>query len=178
MANAILSEALYDDAIIPVSASGTSTITPGDWVIWSASWAVASTDATIGSPAYKTSAAGLALAANPTYDDQGNAINNSGLPVLRRGVIRVSGANSATAGTIPIGSHVYPDTSASGIVGQTGATGVGPIWATAPPQGISANPTGAIASGVGILIGVPKAGDATAIQYDVVINLGTNVGYF
>lgn len=177
--NVKLSPYLYDDAVIPGSASGVAVITKGDWGIWSASWVIAAHDATIGSPAYRTSAAGVALENNPSYDSQGVAINNSGLTFARRGIFRFSGANSATAGTIPVGSYVYPDTTASGIVGQTGRTGVGPLWATAAPVGISASiATAEIASGIGILINQVNGGDATAIQYDVAVNLASNVGYF
>lgn len=178
MANVILAGYLSDGAVVGASASGVATITHSDWGIYSARWVIAAHDATIGAPAYRTSAAGVALQNNPTYDDQGVAINNSGIQFARQGLFRFSGANSATAGTIPIGCLAYPDLTASGIVGQTGRTGVGPIWATASPTHISANPTGAPAAGVGVLVNQVNGGDATAIQYDVVVNLATNVGYF
>lgn len=179
--SARLNPMLYEtDAIIPVSASGVgaSTATLGDWMAWSAQWAMPAHDAFIGSPAYKVSAAGVALENNPTFDHLGRAVNNSGLTVLRRGVLRVSAGNSGTARTIPMGAHCYPDTTASGIVGQTGATGVGAQWLTAPPQGISANPTGAIASGVAIVINHPVGGDSGLGQIDIAFNLATNVSYF
>jgi len=178
MATALIADYFMEDQIISVSASSTTIITRGDWVAYSALWGVAATDAHIGSPAYKVSGAGVALQNNPRYDDQGVAYNNSALQVATRGVFRFSGTVSGTAATVPMGAHAYPDTSASGIVGQTGATGVGPLWNTAPPQGISANPTGAIASGVGIVVGQPVGGDATALQLDIRVNLATNVGYF
>ena len=175
MSTAILGNpALWEeDKIIYVSAHGTTAITKGDWVQFSGqvgSWL--NKDA---SPAYRTSGVGVALANNPIYDELGRALNNSALPVLRRGIIRVSGGNS---GTPPLGAGVYPATTASGIVGQTGATGVGPVWVTAPRQGISANPTGAIASAVGVVIRVQAAGDATAAQWDVHFDATKAWGYF
>lgn len=177
--NAILAPVLYDDAVIPVSASGiASTATRGDWMIASAQWAIPAQPAIIGSPAYKVSALGIALENNAAYDPLGRAINNSAFTVARRGVLRVTASASATARTIPIGAFCYPASTASGIVGQTGATGVGPMWLTAPPQGISANPTGAIASGVAQVINHPVGGDSGVGQIDIVFNLATNFGYF
>lgn len=167
-----------DDRIIPVSASGNSTANAGDWMLYSAQWAIACTPATIGSPAYKVSAAGIALEYNPTFDPLGRAITNSSLTVLRAGYLRVTASASGTARTIPMGAHAYPSTTGSGIVGQTGATGVGVLWVTAPPQGISANPTGALASGVAVVVNHPIGGDVGLGQIDIVFNLATNVGYF
>lgn len=180
--NARLNPYLFDDAIIPVSASGVGAVTAtiGDLMIASAQWAIPATPATIASPAYKVSALGIAMENNPTFDNLGRAINNSAFTVLRRGVLRVSATASGTARTIPIGSHCYPGTTASGIVlgSLSLATGVGQVWVTAPPQGISANPTGALASGLGIVINHPIGGDSGIGQIDVLFNLATNVGYF
>ena len=118
----------------------------------------------------------MALDNNPVYDEQGRTRNNSALPVLTHGVIRVTGGDS---GTVPLGAAIYPATTASGIVGTTGATGVGGVWVTAPRQKISANPTGALASGVGKVIAVPKAGDVSAAQLDVLFDARTlAVDYF
>lgn len=177
--NATLAPVLYDDAVIPVSASGVaSTATRGDWMIASAQWAIPALFSTIATPAFKVSALGVALENNAAYDPLGRAINNSALTVARRGFMRVSAGNSGTARTIPIGSFVYPATTGSGIVGQTGATGVGTQWLTAPPQGISANPTGALASGVAVVVNHPVGGDSGLGQIDIAFNLATNVGYF
>lgn len=181
--NAILAPQFFDDAVIPVSASGLggSTATRGDWIIASAQWGIPATPAIIGSPAYKVSALGIALQNNPTFDPLGRAINNSAFNVLRRGVLRVTATASGTARTIPIGSFCYPGTTASGIVGQTGATGMGQVWVTAPPVGISAAIgalTATIASGVGIVINHPVGGDSAVGQIDVLFNLATNFGYF
>lgn len=178
MSNQPLAPWLYDDdRFIQVSASGFMSAQVGDWLLYSALWAIPAHDATIASPAYKVSAAGLAITQNPTWNSQRIAQTNSAMIALRRGVVRVSGAISGTANTVPIGSHAFPDTTGSGQIGVTGNTGLGALWNTAPPQKISGNPTGAIASGVAIVIGQPKGGDDTALQLDLVFNLGV-VGYF
>ena len=180
--NARLNPYLFDDALIPVSASGIGgvTATIGDWIIASAQWGIPAVPATIGSPAFKVSALGVAMENNPTFDPLARAINNSAFLVLTRAVLRVSASASATARTIPIGSHVYPASTASGIVlvPPAVATGVGAMWLTAPPQGISANPTGALASGVAQVINHPIGGDSGLGQIDIRFNLATNVGYF
>lgn len=178
--NAILAPILYGDDVVPVSASGVGgvTATRGDWIIASAQWGIPATPATIGSPAFKVSALGVALENNPTFDSLGRAINNTAFLVQTRGVMRVTATASGTARTIPIGSFAYPGTTSSGIVGQTGATGIGPVWVTAPPQGISANPTGALASGVAQVLAHPVGGDSAVGQIDVRFNLSTNFGYF
>src|SRR5262245_37015871 len=148
MSTAILGNPnLFPDEIIFGSASGLGIITPGDWVQWSGQCLVGL--GTQAAPAHRISGVGIALAANPVYDELGRSINNSALPVLTHGVVRVSGGNS---GTVPLGAAAYPHVSASGIVGTTGATGLGPIWLTAPRVGISASIgalTANIASGVG-----------------------------
>ena len=181
MANAKLSPFLYDDSVIPVSASGLIKINIGDWVVFSANWAIPAHDATIGSPAYVVSAAGIALEPNPTYDSQGAAIHNSGMVLATRGIFRVSAAVTGTALTIPAGSLAYPDTTGSGINGltggATGATGVAASWATAAPVNGS-GATGATPSGVAQVLAHHKGGDVGSGQLDIRVNLGTNVGYF
>lgn len=178
MTNQALAPWLYDDSqIIQVSASGFQSAQVGDWLQFSALWAIPSHDAIGGSPAYKVSAAGIAITQNPTFDSQGLAITNSGMLALRRGVVRMSASVSGTANTVPMGAHAYPDLTGSGQIGQTGNTGLGALWNTAPPQKISGNPTGAVASGVAIVIGQPGAGDITAVQLDLALNLGVE-GYF
>ena len=165
------------DQILVGSANGTTIITKGDWVQFSGGTLVGLN--TQASPAYRVSGVGLALENNPVYDELGRSLNNSALPVLTRGVIRVSGGSAASlTGAPALGASVYPATTASGIVGTTGATGVGPIWLTAAKVQISANPTGAVASGVGRLVRVVKAGDITASQWDVQFNSLNNVDYF
>jgi len=172
---------LYDDAVINGSASGLTLINPGDWVIWSARWVIAAHDATVGSPAYRTSAAGVALDPNPKQYVPGTWATNNELAILRRGVLRVTAGESGTAGTLPMGSYAYPNTTGSGINGltggNTGATGLGAIWNTAAP--VAASGTGqARPSGVAVIIAEHGQGDATGWQWDIVVNLATNVGLF
>lgn len=167
-----------DDTILYGSANGTVIITKGDWLQFSGGTLVGlNTQAT---PAYIVSAAGVALANNPVYDELGRSRNNSAMPYLTHGVLRVSGGSAASITGAPIlGSDVYPATTASGIVGTTGATGLGQLWFTAAKVNISANPTGAIASGVGKLISVAKVGDITAAQWDIAFDARMRgVGYY
>lgn len=170
MATAILGNPnlFPDDSIIYGSANGTNILTKGDWVQFSGGVIVGlNTQAT---PAYRLSGVGVLLANNPNYDELGRAINNSAIPVLTHGVIRVSGGSAASLTGAPgLGASVYPATTASGIVGTTGATGVGAIWLTAAK--ISVTATGTVgASGVGKLINIAKAGDITAAQWDVMFD--------
>lgn len=166
MATGLFNDFLYDDAIVPVNASGTALIiTKGDWVAWSGIWAIA---ANTGIAYYKVSGVGIALANNPQYDELGVPRANSALPVLRRGMARVTGMSAVGDGSdILLGLPVKPITTGSGIVGQTGATGIGARWGTAPLQQISGNPTGAVASGVGILVNVAAVGSTG--QWDIQI---------
>jgi hypothetical protein len=174
-----LSEYLYDDSVVAVSASGVQNVYPGEWMIYSGQWAIPAHDAIIGSPAYRVSAIGVALDWNPAFDGEG-FVNNSGLTVLTRGIMRVSAADSATAGTMILGSYCYPDLTGSamyGHTGVTGGTGLGPLWATAAPVAAS-GATGATPSGIAQLIAQVKAGDASAGQIDIRWNLSTNWGYY
>ena len=155
-----------DDSIIYGSADGTAILTKGDWAQWSGGTIVGlNTQAT---PAYRVSGAGVLLDNNPKYDELGRAINNSAIPILTHGVLRVSGGSAASITGLPgLGAAVRPATTASGIVGTTGATGVGGVWLTALRVNISAAPTGALASGVAKLINIFKVGDITASQWDI-----------
>ena len=112
MSTAILGNpALWEpDDIIYASANGTVIATKGDWAIFSGQVVGAAHDAVIGSPAYKVSAAGVFLANNPVYDELGRSLNNSAIPILRRGVMRVTASGSATAGGVPRGEAGLPDT--------------------------------------------------------------------
>lgn len=159
-----------NDQIVVGYATGTGNIiTKGDWVQWSGGYVVGLN--TQASPAYRLSGIGVALENNPWYDELGVARENSAMNILTHGVLRVSGGTAASLTGAPgYGAAVLPATTASGIVGQTGATGVGAIWQTAARQQISANPTGAVASGVGKLINIFKAGDITAAQWDVLFD--------
>ncbi len=159
-----------NDQIIEGYATGTGNIiTKGDWVQWSGGYVVGLN--TQASPAYRLSAIGVALENNPWYDELGVARENSAMSILTHGVIRVSGGSAASLTGAPgLGAAAYPATTASGIVGTTGATGVAAIWLTAPRQAISGNPTGAVASGVGKVVNIFKAGDITAAQWDVLFD--------
>lgn len=158
------------DQIIVGRATGTGTpITKGDWVQFSGGFVVGlNTQAT---PAYRLSGIGVALENHPWYDELGVAREQTALNIMTHGVLRVSGGSAASFSGAPgLGAAVYPATTASGIVGQTGATGVASIWLTAARMQISANPTGAVASGVGKLINIFANGDITASQWDVLFD--------
>lgn len=156
-----------DDQIIYGKCTSVATpITKGDWVQFSGGFLVGLN--TQAAPAYMTSGVGVALDNHPVYDPLGRSVENTAMPVLTHGVLRVSGGSAASVSGAPtLGNSVYPATTASGIVGQTGATGLGAVWLTAAKVSISANPTGALASGVGKLINIYKVGDITATQWDV-----------
>ena len=159
-----------DDQIIYGKCTSVATpITKGDWVQWSGGFVVGlNKDA---APAYLVSGIGIALDNHPVYDPLGRSMENTAMPVLTHGVIRVSGGSATTVSGAPtLGNSVYPAATASGIVGQTGATGIGGIWLTAAKVSISANPTGALASGVGKLINIAKIGDITAAQWDILFD--------
>lgn len=172
---AVMAPPMQDDQVVYLSASGVATATKGDWMIASAYWGLAANSGTIGSPAFKTSGVGIALDQNPRYDELGVARSVSALPVATRGVFRVTGISGAS-GAFPIWTPVIPTTTGSGIVGQTGATGIGSIWGTAPMQQISANPTGAVASGVGRILKVVS--DGSTGQWDIIIGGGIRADYF
>lgn len=159
MATALFNDFLHDDAIIPVNASGTANIiTKGDYVAFSGVYAVA---ANTGVAGWKASGIGIALANNPWYDELGVARVNSALPVLVRGVVRVSGTSAVGDGSdVLLGLPVRPTTTSSGIVGQTGATGIGPIWTTAAYVGASGatSVVPGAAGGVARLVRVVEAG--------------------
>lgn len=167
MATGQFNDFLNDDAVIPVNASGTAlTITKGDWVAFSGIWAIA---ANTGIAYYKNSGVGIALANNPVYDSLGVPRVNTALPVLTRGIVRVTGMSAAGDGSdVTLGLPVKPITTGSGIVGQTGATGIGSRWATAPLVGVSAAIgalTATVPSGVATLVGIAAAGSTG--QWDI-----------
>lgn len=158
-----------DDQIVWGKATGTTIITKGDWVQISGGFVVGlNKDA---APAYRLSGAGIALDNHPVYDPLGRSAANTALPVLTHGIIRVSGGSAESVTGAPIlWSDVYPATTASGLVGTTGATGLGGIWLTAAKVGISAGGTASVASGVGKLINIYKVGDITGAQWDVMFD--------
>lgn len=166
MATALFNDYLNDDAIIAGNASGTAlTITKGDYVAFSGLWVVA---ANTGVAGWKTSGIGVALGNNPWYDELGVARANTALPILVRGVIRVSGTSALGDGSdVTLGLPVKPVTTGSGIVGQTGATGMGAIWTTAAYIAVSGGTANAIGvvGGVGRIVNIFAAGSTG--QWDV-----------
>ena len=155
---------MSDDSVIYGSASGGAITTRGDYVAASGYWVGGANTGWIGTPAFATSGMGIALDNNPWYDELGSARSQSALPIATRGIFRVTAMSGASA-EFPVMTPVVPRLTASGIVGQTGATGISGIWGTAPMQGISANPTGAIASGVARLLKVIS--DGSTGQWDI-----------
>jgi hypothetical protein len=160
-----------DDQVIYGRCTSVATpITKGDWVQFSGGFIVGlNKDA---APAYLLSGVGIALDNHPTYDPLGRSMENTAMPVLTHGVIRVTGGSAASlTGAPTLGNSVYPVTTASGIVGTTGATGIGGLWFTAAKVSLSAaGATGALASGVGKLINIAKVGDITASQWDIMFD--------
>lgn len=168
MATALFNDFLADDAVIPVNASGTAlTITKGDYVAFSGVYAVA---ANTGVAGWKTSGIGIALGNNPWYDELGVARVNTALPVLVRGIVRVTATSGVGDGSdFLLGLPVKPTTTASGIVGQTGATGIASIWMTAAFASVSAGTSyvpGA-QGGVARLVNVVKGGSTG--QWDIML---------
>ncbi len=122
---------MTDDLIISVNPRLTATIiTKGDYVVASGSACIAG-DSNLGGAYLRASGLGIALAHNPSYNERGVAIVNTALSVATRGVIRVSAQSASALGDWPVGQPVYPVNTASGIVAQTGATGMGSLWGTA-----------------------------------------------
>jgi len=174
MTSAIEAPFLYADFVKYYSASG--VITPGDYLVASGSVVIAD----LTSAQYRYSGVGIALARNPYYDNMGIAHQNSGLPVGDNIVFRASAGDSGTAGDIPVGSYAVMTTTGSGLVGQTGRTGIGAIWTTAPPAIVSTGAggtatLGAVPFGVAQVVAHAKGGDATAGQIDLRVNLATNI---
>lgn len=152
-----------DDQFIAVHPSGTALIiNPGDYVIYSGDYAIATAFA---SNAAKASGLGIALTRNPAFDWAGRQVINSGVIVATHGVFRVSGSAS---GQIKLGVVAYPVGTGSGVNAASGQTGYASWWQTAAPSNISANPTGAPNLGIAQLVGCyPSLGPAGTGQWDV-----------
>ena len=174
MADALIRGWMYDDMIIGVHPRATTNIiTKGDFVVASGSACVAG-ESGLGGDYLRASGLGIALGQNPTYDERGVARVNTGLTIATRGVIRVTAAHSAvSAGMYPVGTPVFPATTASGIVGQTGLTGLGPQWMTGAivsmPTAASAGSawSRAMYSGVAKIINVVSVGNSGVGQWDI-----------
>lgn len=145
-----------DDVVYVTMGSTDNTATRGDYIGFSGRVARAiSTGNTVA--LYPLSGLGIALGQNPVFDSQGSASANGRLPVARFGIFRVSGVTGAqySAGTL-----VFPISTGSGIVGQTGLTGQAAVWsATATLPGlVSANSSVAFyATAVGSASGIITA---------------------
>lgn len=107
-------------------ASATGNISPGDWLVYSGQHVFASNS---GHTAYwKTSGAGIATDANPTYDQAGRSVVNSAL--LYASDITFW-ASAAFSGQPTLGIGAYPVSTGSAVGAVTGLTGVASTWQTA-----------------------------------------------
>jgi len=169
-----------DDQIIVGKCTGTTVITKGDWLQFSGGFLI-NLVAAVGLTGLRASAAGVALDNHPVYDPLGRSMENTAMPVLTHGVLRVSGGSAASlTGAPTLGSNIFPAATASGIVGQTGATGIGGLWFTAAQASTTGSGAAAWtqASGVGKLINIAKVGDITATQWDIMYDARMlGVGY-
>jgi hypothetical protein len=169
-----------DDQIIYGKCTGTTIITKGDWLQFSGGFLI-NLVAAVGLTGLRASAVGVALDNHPVYDPLGRSMENTAMPVLTHGVMRVSGGTAVSfTGAPTLGSNVFPAATASGMVGVTGGTGIGGIWQTAAQ--VSTTGSGAAAwtqaSGVGKLINIAKSGDITATQWDIMFDARMlGVGY-
>lgn len=114
------------DDIRYAQASATGTINPGDWLLYTGQFVMATNSGH--SASWKTSGAGVAIDSNPVYDQFGNSVLNSAMRILVEGTLWVTGAAS---GVQPLGRGVYPVSTGSGVGAPTGKTGVGATWQTA-----------------------------------------------
>ena len=105
--------------------SGTGTINIGDHLAYSGQFILSTNQ---GHTAYwKSSAAGVALDANPVTDPAGLSVQNSALLYLVEGVIY---ASASFSGQPTLGIGAYPDATGSGVNATTGLTGLGATWNT------------------------------------------------
>lgn len=161
--NALSGIPVSDGQFINVNASGTALIiNPGDLVIFSGNYAVASTANAAGA---KSSAAGIALDRNPEFDWAGRQVINSALQVARFGVFRVSASFS---GQPKLGTLAGPDATGSGVNAPSGQTGLGATWNTAAPQSVSGGTAGAVFA-IAQVINWFNSGPAGTGQMDVVV---------
>jgi hypothetical protein len=119
----------YRSEIRFAAASGTGNINPGDWLCYSGQYVIAQFSGNAPGTAYwKSSGAGVAIQANPIYDQAGRVIQNSALQFMVEGIAVVSAAFSGEPG---LGLSVYPVSTGSGVAAPTGASGVSSTWQTA-----------------------------------------------
>lgn len=153
------------DATI-LTASGTGTINPGDWLAYSGQFVIAQfSGAAPGTAYWKASGAGIALESNPMIDIAGRSVLNSGLKYAPEGIFRVSAAFS---GVPALGLGAYPVSTGSAVGGVTGLTGVGATWQTADVV-IASGATAGRAAPVATVIGSLNFSNAGTGQMDVVL---------
>lgn len=180
MATALYRNWLSDDLMVAYNARlVANVITKGDFVIGSGT-AIIAAESSLNASSLRMSGLGIALENNPIYDSRGVAVANTALMVAKRGLFRVSAISATNEGHWPYATPVFPATTGSGIVGQTGATGVGAIWATAD---VVADTTGwsaarAYFSGVGQVVKLVKVGDVGVAQADILLNPQGPIGYY
>ena len=159
---------------VALPASGTAhIINPGDWVIFSGNYVIATAFGAAGAGA-KASGAGVAMDRNPAYDWAGRQVINSALLVSRYGVYRVS-ANFS--GQPKLGVLAAPDATGSGVNAGSGQTGLGATWQTANPVSVSGGTAAAPVAAIAQVINWYNSGPAGTGQMDVVV-WDRNADYF
>ncbi len=122
--------------VIPVNMSGVTTAHKGDFLCWSGGAPiVAAVEADSALTAYaRASALGYIMEDHPRWTPQGSGYSATAAPVLVGGGYAVVSA----VGNFSAGYLAWQHLPGSGRVGQTGATGRGPVWtATAVAAAIS-----------------------------------------
>lgn len=154
--------AVLDDMYVVANPCTTATaINPGDYVSWSGSGIVPSSD----DLAYwKVSGIGIAMDRNPAYDWAGRAVVNSALLIATRGLFRVSAAFS---GQPDYGQLAYPDTTGSAVAAASGVTGLASTWNTASPVTVSGATAVVPVKGVAQVINWYNSGPAGTGQMDI-----------
>jgi len=156
--------AVTNSQYIVVNPSGTGLIVnPGDGMIWSGQYAIATAMQAAGA---KASAIGIALDRNPALDWAGRQLINSGLVVARYGVFHVSAGFS---GQPNLGVIAAPSATGSGVNAASGQTGIGALWQTATPAAASGSTAVAPVMGIGQVIGWTNSGPAGTGQLDVAV---------
>ena len=154
-----------------ITGTPVGTVNPGDWLAFSGQSVVPSYSG--GTAYWKASGAGVALESSPVYDQAGRTAINTGLLIARRGMFRVSGAQS---GSPTLGLGAFPFSTGSGVAAPIGATGLGATWSAVAGVTISANPTGQVASTVATIVGTFNPGQTA--QLDIIFDLNHNFGYY
>ena len=147
------------------SASG--VINVGDWLAYSGQGVLATN---AGDKAYwRASGAGIAMQANPIYDQAGRSISNTALLYATMGIFRVTGAAS---GAITLGNGVYPVSTGSAVGAPTGLTGVGATWQTGVKlaiSGVGSAGSGVGGSGVATIVGLGNLSNAGTGEWDILL---------